>query len=105
MTFSDLQVPPFRRRKMIRPGVFVKGGASAFPKAGDKPSVPTVPTLEFTGPKVAEFVTDILSNNPHFTAEQVQELATAQKITGVQFPDKALGKLIGVMHGRYWYVA
>jgi hypothetical protein len=105
MNIADLQLPEIRRRKLLRPGAYAPNGNSIFPKTGDKPPAPAVPTLEFTGDKLAEFVNESLAHNAHFTAEQVNECRNATKITGIARPDSSLGKLIGVMHARYWYIA
>jgi hypothetical protein len=97
MTFDDLKLPQFARRKIPKPGFF--GSKAA------KPPAPVLETLEFTGPQIAEFVTDILGKNPHFTPARLEEIGKAQKIIGVQKPNPSLGKSIGAMYGRHWYTA
>lgn len=97
MTLKYLQIPAFRGRKPVKPGFFGRREAAV-------PISPAV-TLEFAGAQVHEFTTDILSQNKHFSAGQLTELQKAAKIVGSAKPDAALGKLIGAMYGRYWYVA
>jgi len=89
VTLRDLQIPGFRRKRKGQPA----------------PQVVIPTNLEFTGEKVAELVDGVLAHNRHFTPAQLEEFRGAQKISAAARPNKDLGKLIGAMNGRWWYVA